>query len=243
MYSVYVDSNTAGDYATFWGFGPESFSGADYFTSATLADGNMSTGANGSDFEAIAIPIGRWMRHAVVCYKDATDTWEDFYYDLPNLSAMVQGRVFNTTYFSATSGTTFFRFLDVEWAPNETLDGRLCAAKCWQCKLPPAALQIEATSAFPVLDQYKPYLWGCWPLRTLSDRFDISGKGRHLYLSGDAPTSIADNQLIVTPNYNPYRYPELMSVATSGGGGGTARFRKTLSGIGSHSGGRQIHGW
>lgn len=210
VYNVYVESNTPGDYATFWAFGPESFSGTNYFTSATLAGADMSTGMDGHDFStSTTVPTGRWMRQAVVCWRDGTDTYQDFYWDLPDLTKVVHASGSgasgaNPNYFASTSGTTFFRFLDVEWASNETLDGRMFGAKCWQAKLPGAACAQEAMSIYPVIPQYYRALWGCWPLRNLEELRDISGNGHHLYLSGDPLSLAGSNTSIINPYSDPF---------------------------------------
>lgn len=224
IYSTYVDvAVPGGDYATFFAMGPESFTGVDYYTTAIVNAGSpnlMSVGANATDNTTIAAPVGRWMRHALLCYRLGSNTHHDFYYDLPDLTAVRLSQTADPNYFPATGSTTFLRFADVEWAVAETLAGRFAGAKIWQAKLPVSALSVESLSPYPVLEQFRPSLWGAWRLDTVGDRLDLSGNGRHLYPSGTMPTSISSphfqGNTLADPIFNPELVANAATVAVAG---------------------------
>lgn len=244
VYSAYSDTAADTVYQTFFAFGPESFTSADYYTTAivaSVAPTQLSVGAEGSDSLAIVVPTGRWMRHGLQAYDTGSGRNHRFYYDLPKLDFV--DRSASAGYFAATSGTSYIRMGDVWWANAETIDGRLAGLKIWQAILPPQAMALEAQSPFPVLERYRSALWCCIPLRTGTDTFDISGNGRHFFpgSGGSAPITRADPpwrlgrrtnfKLGVTADLP----PSFSAQPTDQAGvvGGTATFTTTVTGPGS----------
>lgn len=251
VYSAYIDAIPNGVYQTFFAFGPETFSGGDYYTTAivgSVSPSRMSVGADGSDTNTGAdAPTGRWMRHGLQCFPSnsaGTQRLHRFYYDLPTANFVDHESVVGSNYFSAPSADAFVRVADTWWATGETLSGRMAGFKMWQTILPPWAMWIESLSPFPVLPKYAPFLWCCIPLRTATDAFDLSANGRNFFVGsgGTVPTTIANPPNIVRPRRTFPRFsitadlpPSFAVQPTDQDGvvGGTATFSTTVTGPGS----------
>lgn len=248
VYSAYIDSLPDSTYQTFFAFGPTSFSGADYYTTAIVGGtpSTMSTGADGGDQSTGTAPTGVWMRHGFQCFPSnaaGTQRLHRFYYDLPRLSFVDKESIVGSNYFSSPPADAHIRFMDVLWSNQESLKGRGAGLKMWQKILTPQEMAIESLSPFPVIDKHRAALWGCWPLRHANDLFDVSGNGRHLWSGGGtALDTIANPPYWRMPPRTSRRFaitadlPPTISVQPSdqsGVVGGTATFTTTVTGPGS----------
>jgi len=242
VYSALIDSAPDGVYQTFFAFGPTTFSGTDYYTTAIVASFTpvrMSLGANGSDTTTgIAAVTGKWMRHGFRAFMNAAgdEKQHHFFYDLPRLDFISHPAVGLPTYFDTPPADAYVRIADVWWANQETLAGRMSGFKMWQAVLSPQEMYQESLSPFPVLDKYRDRLWCCIPLRFEGDRFDVSGNGRHFYVGsgGSAPVQTADPPSFVRRLFlgATADFPPSFSVQPSdqsGVVGGTATFSTTVN--------------
>lgn len=171
---------TIDDYMCCYSYGKDTaFDGTLYHTAAIIPSsahggsppGKWSMGANGIDGGGgDAVEAGRWYYQGVRCYRTATDTIHEFYFDLPDTSKVSTNSTGNTTYFTGPGTSHMIRIGDVPWAELENLDGAMAGIKIWEADVKPCELAYEARSPWPLLPKYYPMLWECLPLMTLEDR-------------------------------------------------------------------------
>src|SRR5437016_7728303 len=99
--AVYVDSTAPDDYMTCLSYGPDPFTNADYYQAATRvstatgsADATWNIGAGGQfgDYPTAGWPViarSRWFYQAYRVHKIGTVMRIEFYYDLPDLTKMI----------------------------------------------------------------------------------------------------------------------------------------------------------
>lgn len=171
---------TIDDYMCCYSYGKDTaFDGTLYHTAAIIPSlahgggppGKWSMGANGIDATGgDFVEAGRWYYQGVRCYRTATDTVHEFYFDLPDTSKVSTNTVAGTTYFDSPGTSHMIRLGDVPWAELENLDGVMAGVKFWNADVHPLELAYEARSPWPMLPRYYQALWDCLPLTTLEDR-------------------------------------------------------------------------
>lgn len=170
---------TTDDYMCLYSFGKDTaFDGTEYHTAAIIPSAahggappaKWACGANGFDDPQGYISTSRWYYQGMRCYRTATDTIHEFYYDLPDTSLVSTLSTGNTTYFNTVGTSHMIRLGDVPWAENENLDGMMAGVKIWNADLRPIELWREVQSPWPQLPKYYGALWDVIPLKTLDDR-------------------------------------------------------------------------
>lgn len=131
------------------------------------------------------------------------------------------------------NGATNSEFIILDTSGVDPLDGSVEAVKYWAgVDLSPAEIRRE-------IQFYTPVRWtnffDAWSLRVTGEYSSLYGR-RALTASGTLSSEDHPPGIVWAP-------PHRRVLKAPAAGSGTVRFRKTLSGIGTHSGGRQIYGW
>ena len=190
------------------------------FYSALHTPVDFAIGMDGNEVFSSSQITGRWARQAVRSYISGGTTYCDYFYDLPDLSKVIQTSTANappslTSNFAITIGAN-------NWTDFEGIDGRFSDVQIYTCAFPNWAIAKQSMAGVPVLKQYLPTLWAYARCGSVNDIRDLSGNGRHPVIytgsGGAQPTSIASPSAARWTPEHLLHYPY---DAGSGGGGGT----------------------
>lgn len=177
-WAVYPLSLT-NDYYDLLSYGPNPFSGSDYWMAATLQGTGgpfWNLGVDGDWTGVTQIVSNQWYLQGFRIMKDAAGTvTAEYYTDLVRGGEVLTGPAAGdrTTYFTAPGSTHSLVNGDAPWAagtaPLENWNGYIQGTKIWQAWLSPMELFAEAQSIWPVLPKYYNALWGILPMRVTGD--------------------------------------------------------------------------
>lgn len=187
-WAVWVDATFPDDYGTCWSYGPDPYTGSNYYEAAIIPSGSaISAGATGAtgpcwnlaidgdhSIPSAQITLGRWYYQGWHAQVVGTTLNAEYYFDLPDLTKVISlSESYTGSYnFDLPSSSHSFQIGDNAWptvASNETLGGYQQGYKIWQAYLSGLEIQAEALNVWPALPKYTHVLWDVLPLRTKYD--------------------------------------------------------------------------
>lgn len=246
--ACYADPSMTDDYSTVVTFGPNPYSGIDYYQGSVLPSSVVGGGATGPCFNlaidgdhtsaAAQVVTGRWYYQGWHARRDASNIYAEYYYDLPDLTKVLTLTEASPNYFTSAGANHSLNIGDNAWpstATNEGWQGYLQGFKFWQAYLSPFELALEAMSMWPVLPKYAGVLWDVVPLRTKYDRRGMVKEiNRRRWTFPNVEPDTGSFSALQTNKPNWYLGGALVvKKAASTGSVGAAAGTSTVSGIGS----------
>ena len=198
VFNIYWDTAADGRYTSHFMYGePTGLHIMTTFYSALATPVDFRIGMHGTESGASGVRyVNRWATQGFRSVRPGSDMIGHYFYDLPDVSKVVTATGIGN---SITLDSTFSMMLGSNpWTGFEGTDGRFGPCKIWTCALPDWAFAAEARSIYPVLPQYRKYLWCNVRGNSVEDILDLSGNGHHPIIyspSGDPPTAIGSNPL------------------------------------------------